>query len=341
MRVKLDLGEQTAGFSDGLLLVLLDGLRQLRDGELLAFSTRDDGLHAPLEQWAALSGCAIVEHSRVDGRWRYVIRNGEVTPEDQPVPLAQRLWLYTNFDCNLRCDYCCVRSSPQAARRALPLPTIQALLRQAEHLGTREIFLTGGEPFLLPDIDQILQACVSAFKTTVLTNATLLKGARLDGVLQLPRDRVAFQISLDSPEPELHDLHRGAGTWQRALDGIERLRGHGFRVRFAATVSSEQQATAFSRFLDRHGIALEDRVIRRMALRGLAADGVALSKADLHPEVTVTGQGVYWHPVGADDPDFFVCADPLPLARAVELVRAQAAAVRSTADGLASVFRCA
>jgi len=36
-----------------------------------------------------------------------------------------KLWLYTNFDCNLRCAYCVSESSPRAPRRALGLPVVR------------------------------------------------------------------------------------------------------------------------------------------------------------------------------------------------------------------------
>lgn len=61
--------------------------------------------------------------------------------------------------------------------------------------------------------------------------------------------------------------------------------------------------------------------MRRVALRGAAADGVALSRADLVPEVTITARGVYWHPVGADDDDMRVTESPFPLAAAFEAMR--------------------
>ena len=51
---------------------------------------------------------------------------------------------------------------------------------------------------------------------------------------------------------------------------------------------------------------LEDRVIRRIALRRLASEGVAVGRTDLVPEVTITAEGVYWHPVGAEDNDLLV-----------------------------------
>ena len=130
--------------------------------------------------------------------------------------------------------------------------------------------MTGGEPFLLADIGEILTACAAAAPTTVLTNGMLLVGRRLETLRALPRERVTLQISLDSPTPERHDHHRGAGTWARAWKGIERARAEGFRVRLAATVATEAEAEEFRQFLDAWQIGEQDRVIRRIALRGFA-----------------------------------------------------------------------
>ena len=163
------------------------------------------------------------------GRTRWVFRRGSVTiPADDNRPVGSRLWLYTNFDCNLRCDYCCVRSSPNAPRRELGLARVQRIAHEAAKLGVNEIFVTGGEPFLLEDIDEILSACAAAAPTTVLTNGMLFSGRRAESLRALPRDRIVLQISLDSATPKLHDLHRGTGTWARTREGIQRLVRRGF-----------------------------------------------------------------------------------------------------------------
>ena len=136
-----------------------------------------------------------------------------------------------------------------------------------------------------------------------LGTRTRLGAGRAEGLRALPRQRIVLQISLDSPTPGRHDLHRGSGTWARARAGIQHARAQGFRVRLAATVSTDAEAEEFRQFLDEEKIAAEDRVIRRMALRGAASEGVAVSRADLVPEVTISADGVYWHPVGAEDAD--------------------------------------
>jgi hypothetical protein len=148
-------------------------------------------------------------------------------------------------------------------------------------------------------------------------------------------------VSLDSPTPELHDAHRGKGTWEKAWRGVELARAAGFRVRLAATVPDERAEHDVQALFDRERIDQEDRVVRRVALRGFAGDGVALSRADLVPEVTLTASGVYWHPVGATDDDFFVTSELFPLATAIEAVKLAYAEERRFATTLASIFHCA
>src|SRR5262249_58283993 len=119
---------------------------------------------------------------------------------------------------------------------------------------------------------------------------------------------------------ERHDHHRGAGTWAKAWRGIEQARAEGFRVRLAACVTTEAEAQEFREFLVGRQIGEQDRVVRRIALRGFATQGIALARADLVPEITITADGVYWHPVGAEDVDLLVTSDIFPLAEAFAAV---------------------
>jgi sulfatase maturation enzyme AslB (radical SAM superfamily) len=340
-RVELDAGERT--FASGLLLDLLSALRQTTDGELIAITSRRAAeIEADLDAWARLTGHAIVGRTTGHDGARWVIRRGAAAVENHDArPLAERLWLYVNFDCNLRCDYCCVRSSPTAPRRALGLDRVQRIARESVPLGVREFFVTGGEPFLLPDIDALVNALATKAPVTLLTNAMLFQGSRLLALRRLARGGVTLQISLDSPDPTLHDAHRGNGAWQRAMEGIDLARLEGFRVRLAATVATEEEEERFRTFLDARQIAPEDRVIRRVALRGFATSGVALSRADLVPEITITADGVYWHPVGAEDEDLLVTTELFPLAAAFDAVRLNLERERAHAGRVAAVFRCA
>jgi hypothetical protein len=340
LRERAEVRAGAKDFSTGLLNDILAALQKLADGELLS-------LHGParlgpdLDRWARFTGNAIVEVVPERETSRFLIRKGAPLSYDEAPVVGSRLWLYTNFDCNLACDYCCVRSSPLADPRALPLEDIRRAASEAPAAGVRELFVTGGEPFLRSDIAEVLLACAQALPTTVLTNGLLFAGKRRLSLRELPRDRVVFQISLDSPTAELHDRHRGAGTWEKARAGIAIAREEGFSVRLASTVADTQAEQEFQAFVEREGIPPEECVLRRVALRGFAKEGTALARSDLVPEVTLTRGGIYWHPVGATDDDFFVTARSFPLVEALEAVRVAFAEERRFATSLASVFRCA
>jgi sulfatase maturation enzyme AslB (radical SAM superfamily) len=343
LQTRIDLDAGTRTFQSGLLLDLLAALRRTTPGDLIGLrSSSPAAIEADLDAWSRLTGHTLVARTLEHGHARWVIRHGAVAAADpEPRPLGERLWLYVNFDCNLHCDYCCVRSSPRAARRALGLERVRRIAAEAPGLGVRAFFVTGGEPFLLPDLDELVLALAAAAPVTLLTNGMLFHGSRRATLTRMPRGRVALQISLDSSTPGLHDLHRGRGTWQRAVEGIEIARSEGFRVRLAATVTTDSDERAFCEFLDRLAVVPEDRVVRRVALRGFAQSGVALGKSDLIPEITITADGVYWHPVGAEDDDLLVTRDIFPLSDAFAAVRRNLAEERDHSGRLASIFNCA
>jgi len=121
-------------------------------------------------------------------------------PADDGLPVVElfgtaafppRLWLYTNFHCNLACDYCVVASSPRARRRSLGLDRFEALVDEALAECFAEVYLTGGEPFLEPEIVAMLEYASDRLPTVVLSNAMLFTGRRRRELQRLAgRDRV-------------------------------------------------------------------------------------------------------------------------------------------------------
>ena len=74
---------------------------------------------------------------------------------------------------------------------------------------------------------------------------------------------------------------------------------------------------------------------------GSATKGVALARADLIPEITITADGVYWHPVGAGDDDLFVTPDIFPLAESFDAVRRSIDRENAHVRRLEQIFNCA
>lgn len=261
--------------------------------------------------------------------------------DSQGEGLLHRLWIYTNYDCNLSCSYCVAESFVGAERNGLTCPQVCRLIDEAVALGMTELFLTGGEPFILPDIFAMLAFGLERMKVTVLSNGILLKGKRLQQLEALVhRERLTVQISLDGSCAAIHDVYRGAGSWQKAIDAIVRLKAAGFHVRLGTTETQENRhdLAAMCQLHRSLGISDEDHIIRPLVRRGFSAQGMAISLPALEPEVTVNREGVYWHPV-ATDHDLLISSQMFPLRDAVEQIKELRESLLVVTGGAARQFR--
>jgi MoaA/NifB/PqqE/SkfB family radical SAM enzyme len=233
-----------------------------------------------------------------------------------------KLWIYTNYDCNLKCAYCSVESSPTATRRGLSLSTVRQLIDEALALDFTEVLFTGGEPFLLDEIYEMLAYAAARMKTTVLTNAMLLKSRRLERLGALRHDNLVMQVSLDGAQAAQHDAWRGAGSFAKTVEGIQALLANGFQVRVATTETTANSAhlAAICEFHRALGIREEQHLIRPLAKRGFSAAGLAVGIANLSPELTVNVEGVFWHPISTAR-DMQISKQIFPLAAARDRVR--------------------
>ncbi|MHC0430961.1 radical SAM protein [Streptomyces sp. O3] len=360
----VDGGDMDCG--SGLLLLITRAMRRLGPGQVLGVRSAEASVATDLPAWADLVGHDVVAEvaESPEGPWWFAVskagRTGAAdkagaavgagdpdqaatvfTPGERS-PVGRRLWIYTNFDCNLACAYCCAESSPKAAARRFGADLAAKAFEEFAAQGGREVFFTGGEPFMHPELAALIGAA-AGLERTVLTNGMIFgKGTRRETLESLDRD-VVLQISLDSATPELHDRQRGAGSWQRAVDGITLARSLGFRVRVAATLYDEdpEGVAALHRRLDDAGIALPDRIIRPVAHEGFADGGVHVSLEGLEPEPTLTVDGAWWHPVAVTDPHMRIADDPLPLSEVFGVVRDTLAVQDAAARAGREVFRCA
>ena len=123
--------------------------------------------------------------------------------------------------CNLRCSHC-LSSSGEPAANELTTAEALNLVEQLHTNGVFQVNFGGGEPFMRPDFEQILDACHSrGIMTCISTNGTLLDEAR---VARLAASRlVAIQVSMDGASPETCDAIRGKGVFKKAIEAIKLL----------------------------------------------------------------------------------------------------------------------
>jgi MoaA/NifB/PqqE/SkfB family radical SAM enzyme len=257
-----------------------------------------------------------------------------------PKSLSKKLWVYTNFDCNLRCTYCVAESHPRALRREISLKTFERIVDEAVALGLDRIYLTGGEPFVLNHIYEMLAYSSDKLPTTILTNAMLFNDHRLNRLIEIKNDALILQVSLDGSRSELHDPIRGQGSWHKTIDGIQRLIDSGFKVRLSTTEThlNQDHLEEICEFRRAMGISDDDHIIRPLAKRGFSNDGMEVGKHNLVPEMTITDQGVFWHPLSTD-PDLLVQDEIFPLDRAFSKMKIEFEEISASQTAEAEEFQ--
>ncbi len=156
---------------------------------------------------------------------QYLGRDAYLKPEK-----LMELWLHPNNSCNLTCAHCLVESHPYAIH-GLPTEFFKKVIDEAYELGVRRFYITGGEPFVRGDIFDFIKQITEEKNSEliILTNATLLRGSRLERLKNLPRrDLIMLQISLDGSNPEINDPIRGEGTFKPIIQGIRNAVEVGF-----------------------------------------------------------------------------------------------------------------
>ncbi len=167
-----------------------------------------------------------------------------------PLKALETVWFNTGTLCNLTCDNCYIESSPRNDRLAyLTSDEVGRFLEEAQACSPRptEIGFTGGEPFMNPDILDMLEDSLAAgFRVLVLTNAMKPMQRLKAPLLDLNRRfsaRLTLRVSLDHYEAAGHERLRGVRTWQPTIDGLLWLAGNGFTVSVAGrTVWGETEA---------------------------------------------------------------------------------------------------
>jgi pyruvate-formate lyase-activating enzyme len=170
----------------------------------------------------------------------------------------QTLWFNTGTLCNIECANCYILSSPtNDALVYFSRAEVEDFLDQVETRDwpVREIGFTGGEPFLNPEmIDMAEAALARGHAVLILTNAMLpmMRPRVREGLARLNAaypGKLTLRVSLDHWSQACHDAERGAGSFDKTLDGMDWLRDAGIVMAVAArTVWGETEDRARAQF---------------------------------------------------------------------------------------------
>jgi len=187
------------------------------------------------------------------------------------VPPLSSIYLYITGSCNLNCRHCWIdpvfEKDDIAREQFLQWSEIQRIAEEAMDLGLQRIKITGGEPFLHPQICEILYGLKKLdLSISMETNGTLI-GRREAKALK--DNAVKFSVSIDGPTAKLHDALRGVeGAFDRTLEGLEFVRqeGLGFQVITCLYRGNSDRLAEMAVFAKQTGASsLKINVINRIA----------------------------------------------------------------------------
>ena len=217
------------------------------------------------------------------------------------------LWLNTGTLCNIECANCYIESSPRNDRLVyLSQDDVRPFLEEIDR--PIEVGITGGEPFMCPDILAIMEDVLSrGHSLLLLTNAMrpMMRPRVQQGIERLAAtygDRMVLRVSLDSHDRRIHDEERGAGAFEEACKGLRWLGEHGVQVaiagRQALTEDDATARTAYGALVSSLGLDLDPSDTRQLVL---FPEMVA---RDDPPEITTACWGIL-----DKSPDDIMCAN--------------------------------
>ncbi|MEE8143072.1 MAG: radical SAM protein [Planctomycetota bacterium] len=141
--------------------------------------------------------------------------------------------------CNLTCEHCFISCSPKNhSLKLMGLEEIEPYLREAERLGIKEYYLTGGETFIVKELETIVERILRQGPVSILTNGTLVTAARAASFAELHNRSpytLEFRVSIDGFNAEENDAIRGRGAFEKAMRGVQYLVKAGFLPIITAT----------------------------------------------------------------------------------------------------------
>ena len=201
-------------------------------------------------------------------------------------------------------------------------------------LGLKEIYFTGGEPFLNRELCDMVEWSLERAAVSILTNATLLRAdqlERLGKAASAARYSLEMRVSIDGFTAETNDSIRGAGAFDKAIHGLAQLIQYGFLPIVTATRTwpeneDESQLNGFQHVLRSlgchrprikllpalhigaeeqrtHGYSAVDRITKAM-FNSFDSGRLLCSRARM-----VTTDGVHVCPILIDAPDSLLGGD--------------------------------
>jgi len=147
-----------------------------------------------------------------------------------------------SYICNMHCKHCCIKNLQKRIvnRHIMTIEDIENISRQADELGFAQVVISGGEPQMFPNFDEIVAAIEpQKFQVTTDSNGWFLDRERAFHLKEIGVDKI--QLSIDNVDPKVHDEFRQKpGAFVRAIKAIEYCQEAGLNLIIQTVVDKQR-----------------------------------------------------------------------------------------------------
>ena len=125
--------------------------------------------------------------------------------------------------CNMQCSFCDFWPNGAASREELTLDHFRQIAQELTQLGCFLVSIEGGEPFVRPDLTEIVRAFAARHIAILYTNGWYVDAAKAKALFDAGLTQVG--VSIDFPDARRHDAkRRWPGAFDKARLALELLR---------------------------------------------------------------------------------------------------------------------
>ena len=152
---------------------------------------------------------------------------------------ARVIWEITN-ECNYACSYCIFASTGRKPQGELTTQEVFSALQELKDHNFTHIKFTGGEPFLRPDMLDILsRSRLLGFTVDISTNASILNETNVRTLEHLALSYV--HVSLDGHSAAIHEAVRGKKSFAPTIEGLRLLKKYAIPTRIGCVIHLHNQ----------------------------------------------------------------------------------------------------
>lgn len=184
----------------------------------------------------------------------------QINEREKRGELTCRMDVGYRYACNLHCQHC-MADRFQHKERSLNISDMRSIAEQANALGWCQFNISGGEPLILKDFDEVLKACMpDRFHIGISTNGYFLTPDRAKQLKTLGLDKV--MISFDSINPDLHNQNReDKEAFEKAMSAVWAAKGAELDVVLQHVVTHQNAQTEntveIAKFCQDNGFSLD------------------------------------------------------------------------------------